>query len=426
MYYSFNRKNLQEEDIDLEKFKYTEISSIPFDDSWFNSENADGIYVKIPDIEPLSITIVETGYYNSKTKEKFIDTIKYKNIIVNGIYAVISKTNNGWDRQYHYRIELSILNNRKDNNSYSNYSDNCKELVYGSKDLIKSSSSKWHENIHTISDLFKIHIPNICFAFANGITCQNVDIYKYLMEQSVALEDRICKILENMKLSECNKQNYLYIDAKAPDTWIINILAKSLDVVPFLNYQQTYYMYEVRTQDESKNLTFYKKLCIYNLLYNYNVSDDILLRFLSLNEIDKFDKCNQYSKYPFSYKQKLDLFFDFIYSIKTEGRVEGFYRVGRDDKEKTIERVSFELNGFTPSEYFINEINSVLNIELKNEGNNTLSWSYEEMEAVAGLAHSYDYTLSYQKKNVFKLEKFLIGKILKNGIDWLIENYKNE
>ena len=246
------------------------------------------------------------------------------------------------------------------------------------------------------------------------------------MEQSVTLEDRICKILENMKLSECNKQNYLYIDAKAPDTWIINILAKSLDVVPFLNYQQTYYMYEVRTQDESKNLTFYKKLCIYNLLYNYNVSDDILLRFLSLNEIDKFEKSNQYSKYPFSYKQKLDLFFDFVYSIKTEGRVEGFYRVGRDDKEKTTERVSFELNGFTPSEYFINEINSVLNIELKKEGNNTLSWFYEEMEAVAGLAQSYDYTLSYQKKNVFKLEKFLIGKILKNGIDWLIENYKNE
>lgn len=50
-------------------------------------------------------------------------------------------------------------------------------------------------------------------------------------------------------------------------------------------------------------------------------------------------------------------------------------------------------------------------------GNNILSWSYEEMEAVAGLAKSRDYTLSYQKENVFKLEKFLIGKILKNGID---------
>ncbi len=57
-------------------------------------------------------------------------------------------------------------------------------------------------------------------------------------------------------------------------------------------------------------------------------------------------------------------------------------------------------------------------------GNNILSWSYEEMEAVAGLAKSHDYTLSYQKENVFKLEKFLIGKILKNGIDWLVENYK--
>ena len=88
--------------------------------------------------------------------------------------------------------------------------------------------------------------------------------------------------------------------------------------------------------------------------------------------------------------------------------------------------MSFELNGFTPSEYFINEINSVLNIELKNEGNNTLNWSYEEMEAVAGLAQSYDYSLSYQKESVLKLEKFLISKILKNGIDWLIENYKNE
>lgn len=57
-------------------------------------------------------------------------------------------------------------------------------------------------------------------------------------------------------------------------------------------------------------------------------------------------------------------------------------------------------------------------------GNNTLSWSYEEMEAVAGLAKFRDYTLSYQKENVFKLEKFLIGKLLKNGIDWLVENYK--
>ena len=424
MYYSFNRQNLQEEKIDLESFKYTEISPIPFDESWINSENADGIYVKVPDIEPLSIIIIETGYYNSKTKEKFINRIKYKNVIVSGIYAVISKINNGWDRQYHYRIELSILNNRKENNSYNNSSDNCQELVYGSKDLVETSSSKWHENIHTISDLFNIHIPNICFAFANGITCQNIDFYKYLKEQSATLEDRICNILENIKLSELNEQKYLYIDAKVSDTWIINILSKALEVVPFLNYQQTYYMYEVQSQEELSDLTSYKKLCICNLLYNYNISDDILLKFLSYNDIEKFDKSNQYSNCPFSYKQKLDLFFDFIYSVKSEGRVNGYYRVGRDDKEETIERISFELNGFAPSEKFINEINSVLNIELKKMGNNTLSWSYEEMEAVAGLAKSRDYTLSYQKENVFKLEKFLIGKILKNGIDWLVENYK--
>lgn len=424
MYYSFNRQNLQEEKIDLESFKYTEISPIPFDESWINCEKADGIYVKVPDIEPLSITIIETGYYNSKTKEKFINRIKYKNVIVSGIYAVISKINNGWDRQYHYRIELSILNNRKENNLYNNSSDNCQELVYGSKDLVETSSSKWHENIHTISDLFNIHIPNICFAFANGITCQNIDFYKYLKEQSATLEDRICNILENIKLSELNEQKYLYIDAKVSDTWIINILSKALEVVPFLNYQQTYYMYEVQSQEEPSDLTSYKKLCIYNLLYNYNISDDILLKFLSYNDIEKFDKSNQYSNCPFSYKQKLDLFFDFIYSVKSEGRVNGYYRVGRDDKEETIERISFELNGFAPSEKFINGINSVLNIELKKMGNNTLSWSYEEMEAVAGLAKSRDYTLSYQKENVFKLEKFLIGKILKNGIDWLVENYK--
>lgn len=424
MYYSFNRQNLQEEKIDLESFKYTEISPIPFDESWINCEKADGIYVKVPDIEPLSITIIETGYYNSKTKEKFINRIKYKNVIVSGIYAVISKINNGWDRQYHYRIELSILNNRKENNLYNNSSDNCQELVYGSKDLVETSSSKWHENIHTISDLFNIHIPNICFAFANGITCQNIDFYKYLKEQSATLEDRICNILENIKLSELNEQKYLYIDAKVSDTWIINILSKALEVVPFLNYQQTYYMYEVQSQEEPSDLTSYKKLCIYNLLYNYNISDDILLKFLSYNDIEKFDKSNQYSNCPFSYKQKLDLFFDFIYFVKSEGRVNGYYRVGRDDKEETIERISFELNGFAPSEKFINGINSVLNIELKKMGNNTLSWSYEEMEAVAGLAKSRDYTLSYQKENVFKLEKFLIGKILKNGIDWLVENYK--
>lgn len=424
MYYSFNRQNLQEEKIDLESFNYTEISPIPFDESWINCEKADGIYVKVPDIEPLSITIIETGYYNSKTKEKFINRIKYKNVIVSGIYAVISKINNGWDRQYHYRIELSILNNRKENNLYNNSSDNCQELVYGSKDLVETSSSKWHENIHTISDLFNIHIPNICFAFANGITCQNIDFYKYLKEQSATLEDRICNILENIKLSELNEQKYLYIDAKVSDTWIINILSKALEVVPFLNYQQTYYMYEVQSQEEPSDLTSYKKLCIYNLLYNYNISDDILLKFLSYNDIEKFDKSNQYSNCPFSYKQKLDLFFDFIYSVKSEGRVNGYYRVGRDDKEETIERISFELNGFAPSEKFIDEINSVLNIELKKMGNNTLSWSYEEMEAVAGLAKSRDYTLSYQKENVFKLEKFLIGKILKNGIDWLVENYK--
>lgn len=424
MYYSFNRQNLQEEKIDLESFNYTEISPIPFDESWINCEKADGIYVKVPDIEPLSITIIETGYYNSKTKEKFINRIKYKNVIVSGIYAVISKINNGWDRQYHYRIELSILNNRKENNLYNNSSDNCQELVYGSKDLVETSSSKWHENIHTISDLFNIHIPNICFAFANGITFQNIDFYKYLKEQSATLEDRICNILENIKLSELNEQKYLYIDAKVSDTWIINILSKALEVVPFLNYQQTYYMYEVQSQEEPSDLTSYKKLCIYNLLYNYNISDDILLKFLSYNDIEKFDKSNQYSNCPFSYKQKLDLFFDFIYSVKSEGRVNGYYRVGRDDKEETIERISFELNGFAPSEKFINEINSVLNIELKKMGNNTLSWSYEEMEAVAGLAKSRDYTLSYQKENVFKLEKFLIGKILKNGIDWLVENYK--
>lgn len=424
MYYSFNRQNLQEEKIDLESFNYTEISPIPFDESWINCEKADGIYVKVPDIEPLSITIIETGYYNSKTKEKFINRIKYKNVIVSGIYAVISKINNGWDRQYHYRIELSILNNRKENNLYNNSSDNCQELVYGSKDLVETSSSKWHENIHTISDLFNIHIPNICFAFANGITCQNIDFYKYLKEQSATLEDRICNILENIKLSELNEQKYLYIDAKVSDTWIINILSKALEVVPFLNYQQTYYMYEVQSQEEPSDLTSYKKLCIYNLLYNYNISDDILLKFLSYNDIEKFDKSNQYSNCPFSYKQKLDLFFDFIYSVKSEGRVNGYYRVGRDDKEETIERISFELNGFAPSEKFIDEINSVLNIELKKMGNNTLSWSYEEMEAVTGLAKSRDYTLSYQKENVFKLEKFLIGKILKNGIDWLVENYK--
>ncbi|WP_418939158.1 hypothetical protein [Leyella stercorea] len=424
MYYSFNRQNLQEEKIDLESFNYTEISPIPFDESWINCEKADGIYVKVPDIEPLSITIIETGYYNSKTKEKFINRIKYKNVIVSGIYAVISKINNGWDRQYHYRIELSILNNRKENNLYNNSSDNCQELVYGSKDLVETSSSKWHENIHTISDLFNIHIPNICFAFANGITCQNIDFYKYLKEQSATLEDRICNILENIKLSELNEQKYLYIDAKVSDTWIINILSKALEVVPFLNYQQTYYMYEVQSQEEPSDLTSYKKLCIYNLLYNYNISDDILLKFLSYNDIEKFDKSNQYSNCPFSYKQKLDFFFDFIYSVKSEGRVNGYYRVGRDDKEETIERISFELNGFAPSEKFIDEINSVLNIELKKMGNNTLSWSYEEMEAVAGLAKSRDYTLSYQKENVFKLEKFLIGKILKNGIDWLVENYK--
>lgn len=290
--------------------------------------------------------------------------------------------------------------------------------------MVETSSSKWHENIHTISDLFNIHIPNICFAFANGITCQNIDFYKYLKEQSATLEDRICNILENIKLSELNEQKYLYIDAKVSDTWIINILSKALEVVPFLNYQQTYYMYEVQSQEEPSDLTSYKKLCIYNLLYNYNISDDILLKFLSYNDIEKFDKSNQYSNYPFSYKQKLDLFFDFIYSVKSEGRVKGYYRVERDDKEETVERISFELNGFTPSEKFINEINSVLNIELKKMGNNILSWSYEEMEAVAGLAKSRDYTLSYQKENVFKLEKFLIGKILKNGIDWLVENYK--
>lgn len=308
MYYSFNRQNLQEEKIDLESFNYTEISPIPFDESWINCEKADGIYVKVPDIEPLSITIIETGYYNSKTKEKFINRIKYKNVIVSGIYAVISKINNGWDRQYHYRIELSILNNRKENNLYNNSSDNCQELVYGSKDLVETSSSKWHENIHTISDLFNIHIPNICFAFANGITCQNIDFYKYLKEQSATLEDRICNILENIKLSELNEQKYLYIDAKVSDTWIINILSKALEVVPFLNYQQTYYMYEVQSQEEPSDLTSYKKLCIYNLLYNYNISDDILLKFLSYNDIEKFDKSNQYSNCPFSYKQKLDLF----------------------------------------------------------------------------------------------------------------------
>lgn len=65
MYYSFNRQNLQEEKIDLESFNYTEISPIPFDESWINCEKADGIYVKVPDIEPLSITIIETGYYNT-------------------------------------------------------------------------------------------------------------------------------------------------------------------------------------------------------------------------------------------------------------------------------------------------------------------------------------------------------------------------
>lgn len=67
-------------------------------------------------------------------------------------------------------------------------------------------------------------------------------------------------------------------------------------------------MYEVQSQEEPSDLTSYKKLCIYNLLYNYNISDDILLKFLSYNDIEKFDKSNQYSNYPFSYKQKLDFF----------------------------------------------------------------------------------------------------------------------
>lgn len=55
MYYSFNRQNLQEEKIDLESFNYTEISPIPFDESWINCEKADGIYVKVPDINTLLI-----------------------------------------------------------------------------------------------------------------------------------------------------------------------------------------------------------------------------------------------------------------------------------------------------------------------------------------------------------------------------------
>lgn len=421
MYCSFNRKNLQEENIDLENFRY---SKIPHDETGINWHNTDGIYVKIPVSDPLSIVNIETGYFNRKTKEKYINRIVWNNVTINGIYAVISRTANGKYKQYHYRIELSVSNYSKDKQALCPYTDNYKELVYGGKDLVDLSSTKCYENMHTIKNLFKIHLANIYFSFTNGITCKNIDFSKYLKEQSVTLEDRICNILKNIKLSEYNKHKYLCIDAKLADTWITNILAKSFDVKPCVDYQQTHYMYEVQELKDSNDMFFYKKECIYNLLYNYNVSDDILLKFIALNEIDNFEKGKPYSKYPSSYKQKLDCFFDFIYSIKSEKRIEGFYRVGRDDKEKTIEKVSFDLKDFTPSERLVNEINSILKIELKKNDNNTISWSYEEMEAVAGLAKSHDYTASYQIENIFKLECFFIRTIIKNGTDWLIDNYK--
>lgn len=320
----------------------------------------------------------------------------------------------GLYKQYHYKIELKIHSDKYEWNSKV-----IRILEYSSKDYfnldVKNSSKK--DYAYTISNLIKIHIPNLQFALANKIPVNDIDFKKYLTEQKVSLKDRIISIFIDLDLDNINNHAFIQINRSRADTWIIYIISKIIGCIPMIDYKNEYYLFEI--QDANEYIQ-YKKNIIVGLITNYNINDNILFSFIKKDCLKSYIKNKgkeYYVQCSDNFKEKYRGLFDFIYSIESKDSIGGIYHVGRDDCEITHQSVLFNDVTFNPSALLISNINSALRINL-NKVNEKYSWEFVESDYVPGLAESRDYTAEYQKGNISRLERMIIEHSLQDK-NWI-------
>ena len=414
MEYIFNNKLVQIKDFTLNDY------NIYIDIYGESDYVADGYYIIIPDDQPKSVVESEIGFYNNKRKQRDPEGLRLNYVYISKISAVITQYKAEWGscmesglyKQYHYKIELKIYSDKYEWNS-----EVIRKLEYSSKDYfnldVKNSSKK--DYAYTISNLIKIHIPNLQFALANKIPVNDIDFKKYLTEQKVSLKDRIISIFTDLDLTNINSHAFIQINRNKADTWIIYIISKIIGCIPMIDYKNEYYLFEI--QDANEYIQ-YKKNIIVGLITNYNINDNVLFSFIRKDCLKSYIKDKVcYMQCSDNFKEKYRGLFDFIYSIESVSKIEEHYRVGRDDSESTIKSVLFNDITFNPSAKLISNINSALSISL-NKINEKYSWKHVESEYVAGLAKSRDYTAEYQKGNISRLERMIIEHSLQDK-NWI-------
>ena len=273
MEYIFNNKLVQIKDFTLNDY------NIYIDIYGERDYVADGYYIIIPDDKPKSVVESEIGFYNNKRKQRDPEGIILDYVYISKISAVITQYKAEWGscmesglyKQYHYKIELKIYSDKYEWNSKV-----IRILEYSSKDYfnldVKNSSKK--DYAYTISNLIKIHIPNLQFALANKIPVNDIDFKQYLTEQKVSLKDRIISIFIDLDLANINNHAFIQINRNRANTWIIYIISKIIGCIPMIDYKNEYYLFEI--QDANKYIQ-YKKNIIVGLITNYNINDNILL-----------------------------------------------------------------------------------------------------------------------------------------------------
>lgn len=416
MEYIFNNKLVQIKDFTLNDY------NIYIDIYGESDYVADGYYIIIPDDQPKSVVESEIGFYNNKRKQRDPEGLRLNYVYISKISAVITQYKAEWGsciesglyKQYHYKIELKIYSDKYEWNS-----EVIRKLEYSSKDYfnldVKNSSKK--DYAYTISNLIKIHIPNLQFALANKIPVNDIDFKKYLTEQKVSLKDRIISIFTDLDLTNINSHAFIQINRNKADTWIIYIISKIIGCIPMIDYKNEYYLFEI--QDANEYIQ-YKKNIIVGLITNYNINDNVLFSFIRKGHLESYIKDNRkeyYVQCSDNFKEKYRGLFDFIYSIESVDRIGGIYHVGRDDCEITHQSVLFNDVTFNPSAKLISNINSALRINL-NKVNEKYSWEFIESDYVPGLAESRDYTAEYQKGNISSLEQMIIEQSLQDK-NWI-------
>ena len=345
-------------------------------------------YVYIPSITPSQRVECELGYWNNANLSKKVCPIVYDNVSIQSIYISLEKKQiyewsggfqyaiDKYKLYYHYEITL-LLKNDINCCNYKFESDDYIEINYRRKECPKMGTMKrlfstiipmLNEFIsegHPVNLLNRSYIQS-CFPLKGNDYIERCYTHDYNRFKQIIYSSRM-KIGHGAYFLEIGKGVMPFVNHHVADI-ISNILG-----VKFLRDSSDEYIYGIVTkllEEIDHNESMLLPYCMAKLFFNAErfYSSDIANKDIMLAVSSDINSPVIKKTIGNLYIPTIDVVkaFDFIYNIDAEHKMEGEYRVGRDDREWEAIRFRFPIReDYTPSSRLISLINAVLAITLE-------------------------------------------------------------